>query len=481
MMDYPRVIVVHLARHRERRRRLSAQLKKHGFSDVTWLKAVDGKNLDPTPPWQVASLPPVDAWRGWVDPYARRAMTLGEVGCSLSHVMAWQNIAKSGSATLVLEDDAMPVEPLIADLPMLLHDLSYLDFDLCYLAQRNHPGPKPLAGRHIHVVDYHPLWTLSYLLSPAGARKLLATPWQQHLIPADDMLIAGFGLNNDAEVNRVYAQTGGTVVSSNQRFFTPKDSSVASETEKSLPIHETDLPLSAFTVATERTPELERLLDSGRRYGLDIAPLGLGQVWRGGDVAKGPGGGQKINLLRPALRGLPPAQPVLFIDGYDTIVSRHARDILASWRKVSEGAPLFAAEVFCWPDAGRADAYPQTQDSRYRFLNSGAFIGKAGDLLRILGKEISDHEDDQRYYTERFLSAEHGMMLDHRCQLFQCLNGALDDVEADGGRGMLYNRTMESWPAVVHANGPTKSWLDNEGYAVGGRWRRYYGDMVRTN
>ena len=479
-MDYPPVIVVHLARHRERRRRLSAQLKKNGFSEITWLKAVDGRNLGPSSPWQVGSLPSVTAWRGWIDPYARRAMTLGEVGCSLSHVMAWQRIVKTGVPTLVLEDDAMPVEPLIADLPMLLHDLSYLEFDLCYLAQRNDPGPKPLAGRHIHAVDYHPLWTLSYLLSPAGARKLLATPWQEHLIPADEMLTAGFGLNNDVEVNRVYAQSGGTVVSSNQRFFTPAESSVASETEKSLPVRDAEPLLSAFTVATDRTPELERLLDSGRRYGVDIEPLGLGQVWRGGDVAKGPGGGQKINLLRPALRQLPPTQPVLFVDGYDTIVSRHAKDILTLWQESGKGAPLFAAEVFCWPDTGRADDYPEAGDSRYRFLNSGAFIGKAGDLLRILARKVADHEDDQRYYTERFLSGKHGIVLDHRCRLFQCLNGALDDVEADSGRGMLFNRAMESWPAVIHANGPSKPWLENEGYAVGGRWRRYYGDMATS-
>ena len=479
MSDRPSVVVVHLARLRERRQRLSALLRRHGFSRVFWLKAVDGRSLDPAPPWQVRSLPPVCPWRGWIDPYSRRAMTLGEVGCALSHVLAWRHVAETGYPGLIIEDDAAVVEPLMDSLPMLMHDLEHLDFDVCYLAQRNDPGPKLLAGRHVHVVDYHPLWTLAYLVSPEGARTLLATPWREHLAPTDEMVPGCFGVNRDDAVNRVYAKAGGLVVAANQRFFTTAESSVSSETEKSVPVRESEPPLLGLTVATEDKPELRRLLDSGRRYGLEIEPLGLGHPWRGGDVARRPGGGQKINLLRPALEKLPPERPVLFVDGYDTLVTRHAGDILSAWRETAGEAPLFAAEVFCWPDAACAGRYPAApHGSPYRFLNSGAFIGKAGDLLRIMGKEIADDDDDQGYCTERFLSGEHDMALDYGCRVFQCLHGALPHVGADEGRGMLFNHLLESWPAVVHANGPTKPWLEEEGRAVGGRWRTWYGEMT---
>jgi len=475
----PSVAVIHLTRRHERRRRLSAALGRHGFERVAWLQAVDGRELDPAPPWQAASLPPAMPWENWIDPYARRAMTLGEVGCALSHVLAWQHIVRDGYPWLVIEDDAMPVEPLVDSLPMVLHDLDYLEFDLCYLAQRNDPGPKPLAGRHIHVVDYHPLWTLAYLLSPQGAQKLLDAPWRDCLIPADEMLPARFGLNRDGAVNSAYAGGGGLVVAANQSVFAPAESSTSSETEKSVPVRETSPALAGLTVATEEKAELARLLESGRRYGLGIEPLGLGLPWRGGDIAKGPGGGQKINLLRPALEKLPPEQPVLFVDGYDAVVTRHARDILGSWREAAGEAPLFAAEVFCWPDGGCAERYPAAADgSPYRFLNSGAFIGKAGDLLRIVADPVEDGDDDQGYYTRRFLSGEHGMVLDYGCRVFQCLNGALEHVRADEDRGLLYNGCTESWPAVVHANGPTKAWLEGEGRAVGGRWRTHYGALA---
>lgn len=477
MSAYPEVFVIHLERHRERRRRLGADLLRHGFSRVTWLKAVDGKKLDAAPPWQFGERP-VTPQPHWTDPYARRALTLGEVGCTLSHVSAWEKIAGLDQPALVLEDDAVAVAPLVEDLPLLLNDLAYIEFDLCYLAQRNAPGPKPLAGRHVHLVtDYHPVWTLAYLLAPAGARKLLDAPWQTRLIPADEIIPAAFGLNRDAAINGAYARTHGTVVSGNQRFFTPYEGSVSSETEKSRPVRDTEPCLTALTVATERKPELERLLASGERYGLPIEILGLGRPWAGGEMANGPGGGQKVNLLRPALQALPPERPVLFIDGYDTLVTRSARDILDAWQALcADHAPLFAAEVYCWPDGDRSADYPAA-DTSYRFLNSGAFLGRACDLLRVTEDSIADHEDDQRYYTERFLSGEYGIALDTGCQVFQCLNGALDDVQPDTGRGMLYNRRTDSWPGVVHANGPSKSWLEEDGRAVGGRWRDYYGDM----
>lgn len=453
-------------------------LKQHGFTRVTWLNAVDGKTLSPAPPWKVESLPSAQPWKEWADPYARRAMTLGEVGCALSHVLAWQHVAEYGFPAIVLEDDAVVVEPLIDDLPGLLDDLSYLNFELCYLAQRNTPGPKPLAGRHVHLVeDYHPLWTLAYLLSPIGARKLIATPWQDHIVPSDEMLPAVFNLNRAPQLNKVFATEPGLVLSSNQHFFTPVMGSVSSETEKSPPIHEASPSVLSFTVATERRVELTRLLDSGRRYGLQIEVLGEGETWHGGEMSDGPGGGQKINLLRPALQKLPPAQPVLFMDGYDSIVTGHATDILRAWQQVcDERQPLFAAEVYCWPDRDSAAKYPETE-TPYRFLNSGAFIGTAAALLRIIEDEIADHEDDQRYYTQRFLSGQYAMCLDTRCLLFQCLNGALEDVQADEGRGMLYNQRTKSHPAVIHANGPSKDWLENAGRAVGGRWRQYYGEM----
>ena len=478
-MSLPRVIIISLKQHEKRRIQLTSTLKDLGFKHIHHLKAVDGSKLHPEPPWPTdVDTTKVSPWSNWVDPYARRALTLGEVGCTLSHVHAWRRVLGSYKPAIILEDDAQPVLELIDALPSLLEDLQHVDAPLCYLSQRNAPGPQPLIGRHIHSVTYHPLWTLAYLLTPSGAKALLSSPWNEHLIPSDELLPAAFGLNRNPLDNQVYDVSDDLVASSNQPFFVSGGggtSSKDSTTEKSSPVRELNPELTVLTVATKAFPA-KRLLDSGSRYGVNIKLLGLGDEWRGGDLTNSEGGGQKINLLRAALSELPPRQPVMFVDGYDTILTRHAADIIARWRSVCEdGNPLFAAEVSCWPDNNQ-DRYPEAC-TPYRFLNSGAFIGAAEDLRRMLIDAIADRADDQRYYTERYLSNRYNIQLDTQCQVFQCLNGSLEDVVVDAGRGCVYNKRTQSWPCVIHANGPTKDWLDTAGRAVGGRYRLAYGSI----
>ena len=483
------VLVVNLARRKTMRRQLSAELKHFGFENIDWIDAVDGLKLDPAPPWRVAgAAKEIWPWSGWRDPYASRALTLGEVGCTLSHVRAWRRALELNKPCLILEDDATLVSRALSNLGGVLNDLSQLEYSLCYLSQRNDAGAKPLIGRYVHLVDYHALWTLAYMVSPAGARQLLDSPWQEKLIPSDDLLAARFGLHHLDAVNQSYRLAPGPLVlSTNQRFFAPAPTAFTdSQTEKAPPVLEADLGVSVFTVATEDKPELQRLLQSGSRYGVKIEVLGLGKKWQGGEMANNPGGGQKINLLRQALKKLPPERPVLFVDGYDVVMTRHITQALEVWE--SHGEPvLFAAEPFCWPEESKAAAYPPAADgSPYRFLNSGGFIGRCRDLLALTRKPVQDGDDDQAYYTAQFLAAAKksqpapAIRLDYKCELFQCLNGALEDVAVDEGRGALHNRRFKTSPCIIHANGPSKAWLEGDGAGVGGRRRDNYGTMTQA-
>lgn len=481
------VLIVNLARRKRMRRQLGAELKHFGFENQDWIDAVDGLELAPQPPWRVANAADeIWPWSGWADPYAARALTLGEVGCTLSHVRAWRRVVELNKPCLILEDDATLISRALSNLGGVLHDLSQLEYSLCYFAQRNDAGAKPLIGRYVHLVDYHALWTLAYMVTPQGARQLLESPWQERLIPSDDLLAARFGLHHLAAVNQSYQLApGGLVLSTNQRLFAPAPTAFTdSQTEKAPPVQEADVGVSVFTVATEDKPELQRLLQSGARYGAKIEVLGLGKKWKGGAMANNPGGGQKINLLRAALKKLPPERPVLFVDGYDVVLTRHITQALQVWERHGEPV-LFAAEPFCWPEQDKADAYPPPpEDSPYRFLNSGGFIGRARDLLALMHRPVQDGDDDQAYYTAQFLaaaqkptSASAPMQLDYKCELFQCLNGALDDVQVDEGRGALHNRRFNTAPCIIHANGPSKDWLEGDGAAVAGRRRNNYGTM----
>ena len=80
--------------------------------------------------------------------------------------------------------------------------------------------------------------------------------------------------------------------------------------------------------------------------------VGMGEEWRGGDVARWPGGGQKVNLLRPVLEEWRESSDVIvmFVDSYDVIFTAGEADILAKFQDFNSRV-VFSAEPFCWPDS----------------------------------------------------------------------------------------------------------------------------------
>lgn len=58
-----------------------------------------------------------------------------------------------------------------------------------------------------------------------------------------------------------------------------------------------------FTVATNETEGYRRFARSAEIFGLEesLRVLGKGEPWRGGDIKRWAGGGQKVNLLKQAV------------------------------------------------------------------------------------------------------------------------------------------------------------------------------------
>ncbi|MEQ2218949.1 Procollagen-lysine,2-oxoglutarate 5-dioxygenase 2, partial [Xenoophorus captivus] len=104
--------------------------------------------------------------------------------------------------------------------------------------------------------------------------------------------------------------------------------------------------------------------------------LGMGETWKGGDVGRSIGGGQKVRLLKEAMENLADQEDlvVLFVDSYDLIFAGGPEEIL---RKFQQGnhKVLFAAEGMIWPDKRLADKYPLVRSGK-RYLNSGGGFQK---------------------------------------------------------------------------------------------------------
>ena len=236
--------------------------------------------------------------------------------------------------------------------------------------------------------------------------------------------------------------------------------------------------LRVFAVATESTPGFERFNRSLDVNGLRGEILGFGSEWKGGDVTRGPGGGQKILLFRDALKRFKDDDNmiVLFTDSYDVIITAGAEDILTSFESFKADI-VFSAEPFCWPDSSLASLYPKPEAGGKKFLNSGAFIGRAPVVYQMVSlSSVQEDDDDQLFYTKIFLNEtlrkKWSMKLDSRSKFFQNLNGVFGEIELRFGPDdtTVHNTLYHTHPVIIHGNGPSKLHLNSLGNYLSKSW-----------
>jgi glycosyl transferase family 25 len=175
------VLVINLAEATERMAFQRAQLD-HLSLPFERIEAISAKH--PMPPM------PDGYWESW-----ERPMRLEERACLLSHRLAWQRVIEAGRPLLILEDDAL----LAATVPAFLTGLGAMtDIEHLTLETR---GRKKLIGPARH--DRPALRRLyqdrsgaaAYLLSPAGAHKLLSRTEHRAAL-ADAALCATYELSS---------------------------------------------------------------------------------------------------------------------------------------------------------------------------------------------------------------------------------------------------------------------------------------------
>ncbi|XP_023821824.1 procollagen-lysine,2-oxoglutarate 5-dioxygenase 3 isoform X4 [Oryzias latipes] len=235
--------------------------------------------------------------------------------------------------------------------------------------------------------------------------------------------------------------------------------------------------LLVITAATEETDGFRRFMRTAREFNYKVQVLGLGEDWRGGDVARTVGGGQKVRWLKKELlkHSEEAELVIMFVDSYDVVLAAGPGELLAKFSRLGHRV-VFSAEGFCWPDQRLASKYPQVHSGK-RYLNSGGFIGFAADLSAIVQQwTLKDDDDDQLFYTRIYLDRNQrnkfNITLDHRSQIFQNLNGAIDEVvlKFEKGRARVRNVAYDTLPVVIHGNGPTKLQLNYLGNYVPTAW-----------
>lgn len=201
-LTFAEIYMINLKRRPERRLKQEASLKEHGI-DCTFVEAVDGKDLTEKTIVEKG----LKFLGKYEHKYDKRRMTIGEVGCFLSHYNIWEKIVKDNQQeVLILEDDIEFDYDFNKRIVAAMDEARKLGgWDFIYFSRASHlkyhydiiiPNTKTFVK-----ADYS-VWANAYVLTLEGAKKLLAAKPLQKLLPVDEF----FPIMYDMHYNDTWKQ-----------------------------------------------------------------------------------------------------------------------------------------------------------------------------------------------------------------------------------------------------------------------------------
>ncbi|KAJ2954043.1 hypothetical protein O0L34_g2256 [Tuta absoluta] len=177
------IYMINLKRRDERRVYMQKCFKEIGLS-VKHFEAVDGMTLSLRElPYNVKLMP------GYEDPFHKRPMKLGEIGCFLSHYLIWEEIVKKNYKTVMILEDDVYFRPYFRhNLQRLLDEVTGKDWDLLYIGRKILTENEEMRVSPLTVVPSYSYWTIGYILTGDGARKLLDAKPLDKMLPVDEFL-----------------------------------------------------------------------------------------------------------------------------------------------------------------------------------------------------------------------------------------------------------------------------------------------------
>lgn len=469
-----KIFVINLERRIDKKK---IMIEKLSNIDYTFYEAIDGNILTK----DYLDKKGISILKGFNDPSSGRTITWGEIGCALSHFNIYNNCIDNNIETaIILEDDVEIPTNFNNKINDIISNLdANCNWDVCYLAKKSMDKISYKINDLLEIPGYC-YWACSYIINIRGMKKIIDSNYLSNLIPIDELIPI---LSKTSPYKSYYKHY--SIIKPLQTYSlidmicSPNtDAFKDSETENSKEYICQDNNLLILATGTQLNDPLHRFINSCETYGLNYQIMGKGDKWQGGDMSKGPGGGQKINYLIDHIKNIDDEQIILVSDSYDVIMAGNSSEIINKYNNFNKPI-IFAAEVSCWPDQNLANSYPKTT-SIYKYLNSGGFIGKVKYIKKILPENFNPSDDDQLYYTKIFLDSKYKNLvtLDYNCTIFQCLNNLDSDIDLDFSKSIVKNTLSNEKPCHIHGNGSmlqklylnrldsylSKNWTDIWGY-----------------
>tara|TARA_B100001057_G_scaffold23353_3_gene21614 strand:- start:3688 stop:6402 length:2715 start_codon:yes stop_codon:yes gene_type:complete len=459
-----KIFVINLSSATEKRETMKNTLDQY-TKEYIFFEAIDGKNVKDTE--YTINL-------DWFNPCGNNHTTCGEIGCALSHYSIWKMmIDENIEQALILEDDIVINNP---DFISIIEKIPINMYDLIYVGRKKTTDIKEEQAIDIHSSLVKPTfsyWTCAYVLTLSGAKKLCRVDYLNNITPIDEympyMACVGNHINSEAQTRldkyyghlkkaagkfNTYAFEPPLIEPNNQAFY-------HSSTFHSSFCNQFRDDVLCITVATENNDCVKRYRNSCFKYGFNPIILGLDDKWTGGNMIAGQGGGQKINLLKLYLKDISSNKLVVFTDSYDVICNDNVNVMIETYKSKFKNKIVFGAEIDCWPDKSLIDKYP-ISNVENKYLNSGNFIGWSDDIKKIIELPINNNDDDQLYYTHRFLESlnekiDTKIVLDYYNDLFFCLNKAINCYQIHKNMSYVFINSshIKKRPIFIHGNGPS--------------------------
>jgi len=451
---FDRIYVINLKRRPDKLSNIMNELAKHdllGSIPVEVIPGVDGQSeVDD----EFLAANNYKIYNKWSDPWWGRSISKGEIGCGVTHHKIWEKVKEGNENILVLEDDVVLESNFFNRCLKVAPQVQKLDFEFLYMGRKAIFPEKEERLTDLLLIPDYSYWTCAYVVTPKGAEKLYNGGYNEKLIPVDEYIPYMYGSPHDLVQDIFNSPQDLKAYGLIEHLAEPNNEAFEdSETEKSEPYEISKREdVKVFAFATETNDGLKMLYESSLKYGVPLEYVGLNGEWSGGNEARldSPGGGQKVNILKNTIKDMVDDTLVIFTDGYDVLYNEGLNVILDKFKEFDTKV-LFGAEISCWPNDDLKYDYPEV-DSPLKYLNSGVIIGYVGELKKITEESIEDADDDQLYYTKKYLSGEFDIKLDHGCKVIQNLSG-FNEVEINKIKSKLRNTAFKTIPCIIHGNG----------------------------
>jgi glycosyl transferase, family 25 len=177
-------LIINLKSNIERKTSMIEKIKNTKLTNYTFVEAIDGKTELHNHKFKIIP--------NWIDPIDKEEITVGCIGCALSHYKCWKHVVDNKlDKAIILEDDTT----FLDNFDEMINYIDQFDtriYDLCYLNRIKLNDLYGL-GEEIDINDtlVIPKYSYnasSYIITYSGALKLLNCNFLNCILPVDELL-----------------------------------------------------------------------------------------------------------------------------------------------------------------------------------------------------------------------------------------------------------------------------------------------------